>query len=81
MGVQCGVVGYDDGVLRDEHGVGTNLQGLRARAGRFGYGNGSVKTYSLVLAGCLGQFACTKDARGSLTTTAKQRGRCGKAAS
>lgn len=51
MGVQCGVVGYNDGVLWDEHGVGTKLQGLRARAGRFGYGNGGVKTHSLVLAG------------------------------
>lgn len=80
MRVQCGIVGYDDCVLWDKHGVGTEFQGLRTRAGGLGDCDGGVETYCLELArGC--QVASTQDAGGSLTTTAKQRGRRGNAAS
>ena len=76
MRVQSGIVGYDDCLLWDKHGGGTDFQGLRTRAGGLGDCNGGVETYCLELAGeC--QIAFTRDPGKSLTTTAKQRGRCG----
>ena len=80
MRVQCGIVGYDDCVLWDKHGVGTEFQGLRTRAGGLGDCNGGVETYCLELAGIC-QVASMQDGGDSLTTTAKQRGRRGNAVS
>lgn len=80
MRVQCGIVGYNECVLWDKHGVSTEFQGLRTRAGGFGNCDGGVEAYSLELARMC-QVASTKEAGGSLTTTAKQRGRRGNVAS
>lgn len=80
MRVQCGIVGYDDCVLWDKHGVGAEFQGLRTRTRGLGDCNGSVETHCLELAR-LCQVGSRQDAGGSLTTTAKQRGRRGNTAS
>ena len=80
MRVQGGIVGYDDGFFWNEHGGGTDFQGLRTRAGGLGDCDGGVETYGLELAGeC--QMTSTRDPGESLTTTAKQRGRRGNTAS
>lgn len=80
MCAHWGVVRYDDCILRNEYGVGTEFECLWTGASGFSDRNGGKETYRFELAR-VSQVASTQNAQCSLNTTAKHRGRYGKAAS
>lgn len=80
MRVKCGVNRTNDRLLGDKYGVSIEFEGLWARAGGLGYCHGRVETYGLELVSVRQLLVSVHDTGGLLTTTAKQRGRCGNVA-